>query len=208
MNTLVLKYQIFIIVCLLSSKVGYANYGGFSNLSSNNDYSLIHTNHTNFFTINRVFLVRTDVISLFSGGPYQVSQTAMFMVLVLFSFLFIFLIVFFQSYKQKLNYIHHLEAENVSIEQQRETMEKHQNYREKFITILAHDVINPFNSLIGFSTLLQEDFNVISEIEKKEYIDVICRSAKSNYLTIRKLFNWVRKSQKTKLVSVQGMNLN
>jgi signal transduction histidine kinase len=211
MKAQLLKYQIFSI-CLLSNVVSYGNNSHFDSVSSSLDigvgYTVVPMSLNQFFTINRPFWLGSDLVSFLStAGPYEFPQFIIFIISMLLCFSLIVLMVVGHSYRQKIRYINYLEAENIFIEEERETMEKHQRFKEKFITILAHDVINPFNSLIGFSTILREDFNVISEREKKEYIDVICRSAKSNYQTIKKLFKWVQKSQKTKLVSRQNMDL-
>lgn len=60
---------------------------------------------------------------------------------------------------------------------------------------------------MGFSTLLKEDFNTISENEKKEYIEVICKSASSNYEMVRRLFKWAQNQRSSNIVNQLEMNL-
>lgn len=62
--------------------------------------------------------------------------------------------------------------------------------KDKFFSIIAHDLKNPFNSLLGFAELLKE-LHVSYNIEKRaEIIDIILTSAKNLYQLVENLLAW------------------
>ncbi|MEJ5315773.1 MAG: tetratricopeptide repeat-containing sensor histidine kinase [Tenuifilum sp.] len=64
--------------------------------------------------------------------------------------------------------------------------------KDKLFSIIAHDLKNPFNALIGFSDILERNFNHLTDNEKKEYISVISESAQNLYKLLDNLLQWTR----------------
>ena len=64
--------------------------------------------------------------------------------------------------------------------------------RDKFFSIIAHDLKNPFNALIGFSSLLNEEFDDLTDEETKEYIKQIYQSSDSLFKLLRNLLAWTK----------------
>jgi len=64
--------------------------------------------------------------------------------------------------------------------------------KDKLFSIIAHDLKNPFNALIGFSDILERNFNYLTDSEKKEYISVISESAQNLYKLLDNLLQWTR----------------
>ncbi len=64
--------------------------------------------------------------------------------------------------------------------------------KDKFFSIIAHDLKNPFNSLLGFSELLTTDYDELTDEEKRLYIDEIRKVSKSSYQLLDNLLNWAR----------------
>lgn len=64
--------------------------------------------------------------------------------------------------------------------------------KDKFFSIIAHDLINPFNSIIGFSNLMKEkiDENDMKSIE--EYYSYILKSSKQAMNLLLNLLEWAR----------------
>ncbi|MCF8364699.1 MAG: PAS domain-containing protein [Bacteroidales bacterium] len=62
--------------------------------------------------------------------------------------------------------------------------------KDKFFSILAHDLKNPFNSLIGLSDILLDDFDEITEEEKLDMIQKILRTSESAYALLENLLDW------------------
>lgn len=64
--------------------------------------------------------------------------------------------------------------------------------KDKLFSIIAHDLKNPFNALIGFSDILERNFDHLTDNEKKEYISVISESAQNLYKLLDNLLQWTR----------------
>jgi len=63
---------------------------------------------------------------------------------------------------------------------------------KKFISIIAHDLKNPFNTIIGFSDLLNTEFDSLSPEERKLAIENTHKSALSAFSLLEKLLSWAR----------------
>lgn len=64
--------------------------------------------------------------------------------------------------------------------------------KDKFIKILTHDLKNPFNSIIGFSSLLLENFDTFDNDFKKEYISIIYQTSSSTYEMMEEILLWLK----------------
>lgn len=64
--------------------------------------------------------------------------------------------------------------------------------KDKFFSIIAHDLKNPFNSLLGFSEILTTEYDDISDEEKLLYMTEIRKVSKSSYQLLENLLNWAR----------------
>ena len=83
------------------------------------------------------------------------------------------------------------EAEE-QIEKQRDELRKLNATKDKFFSIIAHDLKNPFHSIMGFSDLLTRSYDNIEEEKKKEFIKLINESSSSAYGLLENLLNWAR----------------
>lgn len=57
-------------------------------------------------------------------------------------------------------------------------------------SLVSHNLISPYNTLLGFSKLLSENFDKYPDQEKKRFVDIINKSAQQNYCLIKNLLNW------------------
>jgi signal transduction histidine kinase len=64
--------------------------------------------------------------------------------------------------------------------------------KDKFFSILAHDLRSPFNGLLGFSNILVEDLDSLSKEEIKSFVSQIHGSAKNLFNLIENLLQWSR----------------
>jgi len=64
--------------------------------------------------------------------------------------------------------------------------------KDKFFSIIAHDLKNPFNTILGFSELLNMKYNRLSEEKKLRYLEVIFSSSKNIYNLLENLLQWAR----------------
>ncbi|MFP4470477.1 MAG: two-component regulator propeller domain-containing protein [Bacteroidales bacterium] len=66
------------------------------------------------------------------------------------------------------------------------------NTKDKFFSIIAHDLKNPFNSLMGFSELLEQEWNEINDREKLEIVKMMNSTSTDTYQLLVNLLEWSR----------------
>ena len=64
--------------------------------------------------------------------------------------------------------------------------------KDKFFSIIAHDLKSPFNSIIGFSELLTENYREYSEKEIEDSLNTIKKSSRQAYDLLENLLVWAR----------------
>jgi PAS domain S-box-containing protein len=64
--------------------------------------------------------------------------------------------------------------------------------KDKFFSIIAHDLKNPFNSILGLSEILSEEFDLFSEDKLKNMAEQIHNSAGHLYKLLENLLQWSR----------------
>lgn len=62
--------------------------------------------------------------------------------------------------------------------------------KDKFFSIIAHDLKNPFNTIIGFSELLIEELHRLELEQVKEYLRIMHKSATGGMNLLNNLLNW------------------
>ncbi len=62
--------------------------------------------------------------------------------------------------------------------------------KDKFFSIIAHDLKNPFNAIIGLSTILLEEYDIFSADEQKEFLLNIKSSASITFRLLQNLLDW------------------
>lgn len=64
--------------------------------------------------------------------------------------------------------------------------------KDKFFSIIAHDLKSPFTGLVGFTQMLVEDFDDFNREELKEFLTSLNRSAKQTFNLLENLLEWAR----------------
>ena len=64
--------------------------------------------------------------------------------------------------------------------------------KDKFFSIIAHDLKSPFNAILGFSNLLAENYNSYDDGKRKEMISQIEKASESAFNLLENLLNWAR----------------
>ncbi len=71
-------------------------------------------------------------------------------------------------------------------------LEKANLTKDKFFSIIAHDLKNPFHTIIGFSELLLRDYKDLDDQRKREYLRLINESSQQANTLLENLLNWSR----------------
>lgn len=64
--------------------------------------------------------------------------------------------------------------------------------KDKFFSIIAHDLKNPFNALMGFSSLLLDDYDAFDDVERKNLIQTMSDASENAYKLLENLLEWSR----------------
>lgn len=64
--------------------------------------------------------------------------------------------------------------------------------KDKFFSLLAHDLKNPFNIILGYAEILSTDYDELNDQVKKEYIGQIEIGAESAFRLLNNLLEWAR----------------
>ncbi|WP_372751743.1 tetratricopeptide repeat protein [Labilibaculum sp.] len=71
-------------------------------------------------------------------------------------------------------------------------LEKANKTKDKFFSIIAHDLKNPFNALLGFSDYLLKNHTTMDEEERGYYLKIINESSMKTFRLLDNLLTWAR----------------
>ncbi|MFO8129103.1 MAG: ATP-binding protein [Bacteroidales bacterium] len=71
-------------------------------------------------------------------------------------------------------------------------LQKSNATKDKFFSIIAHDLRSPFTALLSLSDILLEHFGELDDETKKEYIGMIQESSENTFKLIENLLEWSR----------------
>jgi len=83
------------------------------------------------------------------------------------------------------------QSEQLLKESEKQLRESNQT-KDRFFNIIAHDLKNPFNAIIGFSSLLTEEWNEFDDDDKISMISSIKSSSEGAYELLMNLLEWSR----------------
>ncbi|QQS35427.1 MAG: PAS domain-containing protein [Ignavibacteriales bacterium] len=85
-----------------------------------------------------------------------------------------------------------LSSLNEQLKSATEELRRTNDAKDKFFSILAHDLRSPFHGLLGFSNMLVAEFDNLSDTEKKNMAERINLSAHYMFKLIENLLEWSR----------------
>lgn len=83
-------------------------------------------------------------------------------------------------------------AKNNEINEQNARLRVLNDTKDRFFSIIAHDLKNPLNALMGFSGLLNDKYDDLPDAKKKKFIGVINESSRNMYSLLINLLDWSR----------------
>lgn len=69
--------------------------------------------------------------------------------------------------------------------------------KDKFFSIIAHDLKSPFNIIQGFLTLIHDEFESFTEMELKEFIGKTLEASTNTFTLLENLLEWSRSQRGT-----------
>lgn len=118
-------------------------------------------------------------------------------IILIISIAFVYLIYknlrYHKETNAKLNKLNsEITSNKLILEKNNEELEKLNATKDKFFSIIAHDLKNPFNSILGLSEILKEDVREFSIDEIEEYAGLINDSSRNTLKLLENLLDWAR----------------
>lgn len=85
-----------------------------------------------------------------------------------------------------------LEKINKELSETEQMLKKLSATKDRFFSIIAHDLKNPFNALLGFTEMLSQNIDEFTKEEIKTYVDIIHKSAQNLYQLLENMLQWSR----------------
>ncbi len=118
--------------------------------------------------------------------------------LLLFSFglilvvLMVIFLVRYRAHRRLVETNRRLEEVHRELTKKQKQLEQENQIRTKLFMILAHDLINPFNALLGFAELLSEEIHNFTRRDIKRHSEFIFHAAKQLHFLLENLLHWAR----------------
>lgn len=128
----------------------------------------------------------------------RLKNTILFLAAVSLMIILVF-VVYYQKNRLKRETTRLLEEKNKQLEKSNlklQNSEKHlkelNSTKDKFFSIIGHDLRNPLNALLGFSELISGNSRDYTSEEIQRYSKIINEAAKNIHLLIENLLEWSR----------------
>ena len=73
---------------------------------------------------------------------------------------------------------------------QNEALRKINSTKDRFFSIIAHDLKAPFNTILGYSNLLMDEYPILNENERKRYVRLIQEGSRNTSKLLENLLQW------------------
>jgi len=116
---------------------------------------------------------------------------------------FVSFYVYAHRKRQKVEHILNKQLATKNLE-----LEKINRTKDKFFSIISHDLRSPFNSLIGISELLVTDFDKYEKDRIKRLVQALHKTAIQAHKLLENLLEWSRLQRNAIVVNFETANLN
>lgn len=79
--------------------------------------------------------------------------------------------------------------------------------KDKFFSIIAHDLRNPFASILGLTNLIEEDLDDLSQQEIKQYIGHLNTASQTTYRLLENLLEWARSQRGNIILNPEKLDI-
>ena len=127
---------------------------------------------------------------------YLIASSVLIILLILIP-----LIILFRKNKSKLSHNEDLISKNNQLQEANKT-------RERFLSIIGHDLKNPFNSVLGLTSLVIEEWESLPSDEKLNILNEVQSSSNSIYELMDNLLLWAKNQSGSIQVYQERFDLN
>ena len=93
------------------------------------------------------------------------------------------------------------------LKQNEESLLESNKTKDKFFSIIAHDLKNPFNSILGFTDLILNNYKDLSDADILKFTQLTADSANNAYKLLENLLHWSRFQMGRIKFSTEKINL-
>jgi len=115
-------------------------------------------------------------------------------------------IALYRLYLAKTKNLKELDKKNIEINKLITELEASNKVKDKFFSIIAHDLKNPFSVLMGMSDLLKNSIDNLQMEDIKEFAGMINSASTDTYELLTELLEWSR--LQTKSIKPQPVKIN
>lgn len=151
--------------------------------------------YTNDLNIRTEFLNQTIELQNLEAdqNAFQLQRLWLFTLVIILILIIIGILYYFNLKTAKK--LHRLVDERtLTIRENEQKLIEMAKAKDKMYSIIAHDLKSPFNTLLGFSALLHDEYDELSEEDKMKYIHVMHNSSEKFYVLLENLLEWTRSS--------------
>jgi signal transduction histidine kinase len=119
-----------------------------------------------------------------------------------------------ELYEETLAMNEYLQEKNLEVYQQKravqkanEELQKMSRTKDKFFSIISHDLKTPFNAMVGFSNLLSEHYESYTQEEQRKFISIIDQSVNNTYKLLNNLLEWAQAQSDSDTLTLETTNL-
>ena len=132
------------------------------------------------------------------------NRRIFFAALAIMSLLILGILYYFYRNKQRTAKV--LQEKNETISLQNQELNEANRTKQKFFSIISHDLVNPFNAMLGYAQLLDTSYDDFDDQQKKNFITNIHDSAAHNYKLVKSLLTWGRTQQDAIVAKKETLN--
>lgn len=100
-----------------------------------------------------------------------------------------------------------LEKQTQDLNEANEELTRLNATKDKFFSIIAHDLRNPFSSILGLCDMLVNEYDNIDDNQRFNLISGIDESSKKVFQLLENLLNWARSQSKAITIKLQRISL-
>jgi two-component system, sensor histidine kinase and response regulator len=99
-----------------------------------------------------------------------------------------------------------IKAQKKDLEEKNQALKKLMSEKDKFFSIIAHDLKSPFSGLLGMLEIINDEGNSLTEEETKELLPILLKSAENVYALVENLLEWSRLQRNELKVNSEKIN--
>lgn len=99
-----------------------------------------------------------------------------------------------------------IKAQKKDLQEKNQALKKLMSEKDKFFSIIAHDLKSPFSGLLGMLELMNDEGTELTEEETKKLLPALLKNAENVYALVENLLEWSRLQRNEREVNSEKIN--